>query len=395
MKLQNKAIVGFFRKIWEFNVFFWGYFSYVVKNIILIVRVIFDVFKDQVDLVKDWFVKRLFWGRGENYRFFSQASLVGIVIFLIVVASYNVPVNTPVYSYNDYVSYSGVAQNDILVFNGTVETLVPSERMDLEMRQYTVKKGDSLSSISQQFGVNTDTIKWANNLTSSNYIKEGMVLKIPPGDGLVYTVTGGDTVHTIAKKYNIPAQSVADMNYLDRNLTLTVGQEIFLPDAEMPKPVVTKPVTSTASIPKSSVPADPNAAKFLSWPVANTSGTMVSQCSSWHHIAFDIADRNSPQILAAYGGTVVFAGWGKSYGNYVQVEHPNGYHTVYAHLSSINVSSGQQVSTGSVLGVMGTTGRSTGIHLHFEVRTGSSWHDRKNPANYITIPSSVGGLNCK
>ena len=224
-----------------------------------------------------------------------------------------------------------------------------------------------------------------------------MVLKIPPGDGVVYTVVGGDTVHTIAKKFNIPSQSIADMNYLDRNLTLTVGQEIFLPDAEIPKPVVvaSKPKTSTYYSTGSNVTADPNATKFLSWPVANTSGTMVSQCSSWHHVAFDIADRNAPSILAAYSGTVVFAGWGKSYGNYVQIEHPNGYHTVYAHLSSISVSSGQQVSTGTVLGKMGTTGRSTGIHLHFEVRTGKAWGDRKNPANYITIPASVGGLNCR
>ena len=114
---------------------------------------------------------------------------------------------------------------------------------------------------------------------------------------------------------------------------------------------------------------------------------MITQCPSGWHMAIDIADSSYPPLVSAAAGTVVFAGmsdpWGYAWS--VQIDHGNGFTTFYAHMSSIGVSSGQYVGKGQVIGTMGASGLATGVHVHFELRSGSGWGSRVNPAPYMDM----------
>lgn len=233
---------------------------------------------------------------------------------------------------------------------------------------YTVKSGDTLKSISDTFGVSMDTIRWANDtITSVNSIKPGQVLHIPPVTGVVVKVTSGDTIYSIAKKYNADAQSIVDYPFNtftnDESFALAIGQSVVVPDGEMPSEKLWSPTPTYRTL-------TPNAGTVTAtgvwiWP---TQGTITQPWRPWHK-AIDIANHNGGPILAADAGTVIKASWDNTgYGNCVVVDHGNGVHTLYGHLSSFSVVIGQTVKRGDKLGMMGSTGHSTGTHLHFEMR---------------------------
>jgi murein DD-endopeptidase MepM/ murein hydrolase activator NlpD len=228
--------------------------------------------------------------------------------------------------------------------------------------KYTVKSGDTLDSIAKKFDVSINTIKWANNLKSDT-ITSGDILDVPPVSGIVHKVASGDTIYSIADKYNTSSQNIVNFPFnefadLD-TFALIPGQILFVPDGTPP--------TAKPALPQvrpQYIAGQAGSGSFI-WP---TTG-YVSQYPTWYHMALDIANPGSPPVLAADSGTVSWAGctnWG--YGCHIIVDHNNGFQTLYAHLSSINVSVGQNVAKGNQLGVMGTTGLSTGIHLHFEIR---------------------------
>jgi murein DD-endopeptidase MepM/ murein hydrolase activator NlpD len=285
--------------------------------------------------------------------------------------------------------------------NATVNTAVPKDRERRAVEEYIVKTGDTLSSIAEDWDVTVDTVKWANNL-SSDLVRPGQTLDIPPSDGVLVTVKKGDTLTGLATKYSASDQAIADFNWLDYPFTLEEGTQLFIPEGKMPTPTATIAKRSTPSsyVSNRSVPstnvgaADPNVGKFLGWPVQN--GGKISQYyKGVYHRGIDIADRTLPNIVAPASGTVIFAGCygtcpplGSTYGgsNYawsIQIDHGNGYTTWYAHLKNIYVRSGQSVSKGTVIGQMGSTGRSTGPHLHFEVRKGSAYGTQVNPLYYV------------
>jgi len=248
-------------------------------------------------------------------------------------------------------------------------TLV-SEKIRGDVVGYTVQDGDTVASIANKFGVSEDTVRWQNNV-SRDKIKIGQELEILPVTGIAHKVQKGDTVYSIAKKYDTGAQGMVDFPYNtfvnDETFQLAIGQTIIVPEGI--KPTATGYSSSTRNLITPDAGTVVASGSFV-WP---TNGK-ISQGFAWYHKGIDIANKAAPGVLAADSGTVIVAGWpdGYGYGNRVILDHGNGYRTLYAHLSSVYVSSGQTVRRGDTIGKMGSTGRSTGTHLHFEViRSGS------------------------
>ncbi|MDD4785172.1 MAG: M23 family metallopeptidase [Candidatus Shapirobacteria bacterium] len=239
-----------------------------------------------------------------------------------------------------------------------------------ETTEYRVVEGDTVSSIAQKFGVTIDTIMWENNLKSVDAIKVKQILKILPVTGVRYKVKRGETIYSIAKAHQVNAQNIIDYPFNtfsnDETFALSAGQELIIPDGIKPKEIILD-TKQYAARTVAAIPGVVGEGSFM-WP---TSG-YISQRYSWYHRAVDIANKSNPSIVASQGGTVVSAGWnGGGYGNYVVINHGNGYTTLYAHMlnNSIVVAPGQVVKQGQKLGVMGSTGRSTGTHLHFEIKS--------------------------
>ncbi len=242
-----------------------------------------------------------------------------------------------------------------------------------EITEYRVQEGDTVSSIAQKFGVSIDTIVWENNLKSIDAIKPKQILRILAETGVNHTVKRGETVYSIAKYYSVDPQNIIDYPFNtfanDETFSLTAGQTVLVPGGIKPKEVIidTKVYATRTVAPIPGVVGEGN---FM-WP---TSGT-ITQKYYWYHPAVDIANRSNPPIVASQGGSVVSAGWNAGgYGNYVVIDHGNGYKTLYAHMvtGSIVVKPGERVNQGQKIGIMGSTGRSTGTHLHFEVIKGGS-----------------------
>lgn len=243
-----------------------------------------------------------------------------------------------------------------------------SEKPRDKIISYTVQKGDTISTIAKKFGISQDTIKWQNNLTSDN-ITVGDTLDILPVTGIAHKVQSGDTVYTIAKKYSANAQAIVDYPFNDfanpQTFSLIEGQIIIVPDGVKPEEA-----PRYASIKREFVITGPAVitGEGFTWPVRGT----FNQGFSWYHQAIDIGAPIGKPVVAAQSGVVaeVFpTGWNWGYGTYVIIQGDNGYRTLYAHMSGINVTPGQKVSAGAtIVGWIGVTGRTTGPHLHFEIR---------------------------
>ena len=251
-----------------------------------------------------------------------------------------------------------------------------SDKPRSEIIEYTVASGDTLSGIAQKYGVSVDTIRWANNLEGDTALKSGQVLKIPPVTGVVHKVKKGETVYSIAKYYQTDPQGIVDYPFntfvSDETFALAVGQILIVPDGVMPKETKVYIARQT-----------PNAGTVVAsgvfvWP---TQG-VISQGFKWYHRAIDIANQIGTPVLAADSGTVIVAGWPDNvgYGNRIMIDHGNGFVTLYGHLSRFAVSVGQTVRRGDIIGYMGSTGRSTGPHLHFEIRVNGRTQD---PLSYL------------
>lgn len=234
---------------------------------------------------------------------------------------------------------------------------------------YQIQGGDTLGSIADKFGVSQNTIKWANpSVTQWKTLKIGDALTVPPVTGVVHIVKSGETIYSIAKKYNADAQSIVDFPFNtftnDETFALAVGQRLVVPDGVMPEmgpsPQAVTPLARTPDA------GSVSATGVWIWPAA---GRITQPFRPWHK-GSDIANHDGGPILAADSGTIIIAGWDSTgYGNKVMVNHGNGYVTLYGHMSRIDVVAGQRVKRGDQLGMMGSTGRSTGTHLHFEIRT--------------------------
>lgn len=263
-----------------------------------------------------------------------------------------------------------------------------------EVRQYRggeiithiVADGETISSIAERYGLKPSTIFWENNLTEKSTIKPGQELSILPVDGVRHKVARGETIYSIGKKYGLDGsqvQMIVDYPFNeflnDETFGLVVGQYLMVPEGvkaevRLPANVATTTRFGTLTPDAGTVSA---LGSFI-WPASGG----ITQSYSFFHKAIDIANRAAGPILAADAGLVTTAGWPDSsgYGNRVVLDHGNGYVTLYAHMSVVQVVEGQRVKRGDVIGQMGSTGRSTGTHLHFEIRQGGAL---LNPLSFL------------
>lgn len=250
-----------------------------------------------------------------------------------------------------------------------------------EIIKYTVQAGETISSIAVDFGLNTNTILWENNLTSRSLIRPGNSLKILPENGLMHTVAKNETISSIAKKYSISSDSIINANNLDAEDILQLSQKIFVPGGK--KIIISTPArgpsyagTAIAQSIETSPSSNYSGGKLL-WP---TVGHRITQYYSWKHKGLDIANRTGTPLYAAESGTVERSGWNNGYGYNVVINHGSGLKTLYAHSSRLLVKAGDAVSRGDIIADMGSTGWSTGPHIHFEVILNGV---KQNPLNYI------------
>jgi murein DD-endopeptidase MepM/ murein hydrolase activator NlpD len=261
-------------------------------------------------------------------------------------------------------------------------TTIP-ERLRREVITYVVERGDTVGAIAVKFGLEAETVMWANGNLAQNpdLLRPGQELVILPIDGVYHTVVQAETLEKIAAKYKAEVQSIIDCSYngLDPEApVIAPGDKLIVPGGIRPY------VARSVSAYKGPIPENAERGTgVFSWP---TSGRLTDRygfktlSGRWHN-GLDISSRAGSPVYAADSGFVTFAGWTDGgYGNLVVIDHRNGYVTRYAHLQTYYVTAGQSVAKGTQIATMGSTGNSTGSHLHFEV-----WHKgvRKNPEMYL------------
>lgn len=312
--------------------------------------------------------------RGANTSMFVHASVITLAIVVLVgggvlSSSSVVSGSYPGIAANPLEAAPSAAGEEIAVVEADITpvTLISDKPRD-KVLEYEVKEGDTISSIAQEHAVSDETILWENGLSENSKIKPGDTVKILPVSGVVHTVKQGDTVYSVAKTYRANAQAILDFpfNNIGDDFALTTGDVVMVPDGAPPAKAKPAPTQYLAKgQPQKYGIADLGSTLF-GWPASG----LMAQYYSWYHPAIDISNLGGGPIRAAAGGTVSVAGWpdNSGYGNRVLIDHGNGYTTLYAHLSAIYVSPGQRIAKGEVLGMMGSTGRSTGTHLHLEIR---------------------------
>ncbi len=224
---------------------------------------------------------------------------------------------------------------------------------------YVVREGDTLSQIAEMFNVTANTIKWGNDL-SSNTLKTGQTLVILPISGVKHTVSKGDSVASLAKKYNADAGEILAYNSLKQGESLEVGSVLIIPDGEVSQ---TSPTPTRSS-------GGTKLKEYGSYYIRPVAGGVRTQGIHGYN-AVDLASAPGTEIYASADGEVIVSrsgGWNGGYGNYVVIKHSNGTQTLYAHNSKNVVSAGEVVRQGQLIGYMGSTGKATGTHLHFEIR---------------------------
>ncbi|MEK7649067.1 MAG: peptidoglycan DD-metalloendopeptidase family protein [Patescibacteria group bacterium] len=280
----------------------------------------------------------------------------------------------------------GIALNSGALIKPTLPSSQEGAQSINALRTYTIQPGDTASSIAARFNLSLNSILWANNLNATSRLTVGQKLTILPVDGVLHRVKRGDTIGRIATLYNADMDQVLAFNNLPPNGAISVDDALIIPNGIM-KTVLPSGRRNTTLIGRlqnilkpPSVKAIPErigrVLRFL-WP---TSASRITQYFSWRHSGVDIAGPPSNKIYAAAQGVVIISGWQSGYGRTVLIDHGNGYRTRYGHASKLFVSAGERVERGDVIAMVGSTGRSTGPHLHFEIlRNGS----RVNPLIHI------------
>lgn len=267
-----------------------------------------------------------------------------------------------------FLSYSGNAVFQPYIPN-TENSIAPRQRIE----EYIVDEGDTLAGISAKFQLQLQTVLLTNNLTARSVIRPGQKLTILPVDGLTHTVKKGETVSTIATKYRVTSSVILSFNNLADGRRLTVGEVLIVPGGKPIPQAPARPSQSNVAVPN--VPAIDSGTRLL-WPAINHG---INQYFTWRHNGIDIKGKTGQPIYAAESGTVLESRWGGGYGNMLLIKHDNGIVTRYGHASKLVAVAGQRVARGEIIGLIGSTGRSTGPHIHFEVIVGGK---RVNPLSY-------------
>lgn len=230
---------------------------------------------------------------------------------------------------------------------------------------YVVRKGDTLGEIARMYGVSTNTIRWANDISGG--LREGQSLLILPVSGVRHVAKKGDTLASVAKMHNADLQEVATFNDLPLDAKLAAGDVVIVPNGEVTVPEVSTKTRVAKGNPLRGASGLPAYGGYYADPLPGH--TKTQGLHGWNGV--DLATYYGAPVLAAANGVVIVAresGWNGGYGSYVVIAHENGTQTLYGHLSSLAVQSGETVTQGQHIGNEGNSGRSTGPHLHFEVR---------------------------
>ncbi|MGF7183960.1 murein DD-endopeptidase MepM/ murein hydrolase activator NlpD [Desulfitispora alkaliphila] len=230
---------------------------------------------------------------------------------------------------------------------------------------YVVKRGDTLNEIARRYQISVQQIQDANGIANPNLIKAGQVLSIPAVGAAsnhiaaVHVVKQGDTLWEIARDHGIGVDQLAQYNAIENPNRLRIGQDIVIP-GRSEKPSATRTTQAVVASRQGSV-------TFL-WPVQGVITSTFGRRWGDFHYGLDIAADTGTPVKAARGGTVLYSGWRGTYGKTVIIEHNSTYRTLYAHNSQLLVKEGEVVRPGQVIAKVGSTGRSTGPHIHFEVQ---------------------------
>ncbi|MFQ5399867.1 MAG: peptidoglycan DD-metalloendopeptidase family protein [Anaerolineae bacterium] len=261
-----------------------------------------------------------------------------------------------------------------------------------KFKTYVVERGDTPVKIADKFGISPETLLGGNPWLSqeSNRLQAGSELVILPMDGVLHEVRPGETLEEIAAQYDVPVEDMIayEPNNLEFPYRLQPGTKLLVPGAEIAVFYWTAPKTVASSggsgRPKPITNFGVVGTGVFSWPVG---GHCITQYYWYGHPAIDLALPEGTAVRAADTGTVTYASWAAGtyydYGNLIVINHGNGYETLYAHLSNIGVYPGQVVEKGQWIGATGDTGRSSGPHLHFEVRFNDIRYD---PLSYLSGP---------
>ncbi|HLF28697.1 MAG TPA: M23 family metallopeptidase [Anaerolineae bacterium] len=232
---------------------------------------------------------------------------------------------------------------------------------------YHVQSGDTVQGIAAAFGLKPETLMWANPEIEDlpDLLRIGQEVVILPIDGVYHEVKAGDTLASIVAKYSVDIEAITgaanEWNGLQPpDFTISAGMKLIV--AGGAKPYVPKVVTAY----NGPIPSGARGTGRFQWPVIGS----ITQDYWYGHRALDIAAPTGAGVYVADGGFVTFVGWTDiGYGNLIRIDHGNGFATWYAHLNGFNVVLGQAVRRGDLIGYVGSTGRSSGPHLHFEIRT--------------------------
>ena len=274
-------------------------------------------------------------------------------------------------------------------------TIIPS-RPRQDVIKYTVLEGDTIFGIAEKFGLKPETILWGNYYVlydDPHSLRPGQELNILPVDGTYHEWQLGEGLNGVARGYNVSPEDI--INYLGNNLELATVGDFASPNIQpgtwlvvpggrrefisWSAPLgITRENPATARVMGSGAcdPVTGGAVGFgtFVWPANKHYLSGFDYSPSTNHWGLDVAGNEGEGVYATDAGVIVYAGWNDyGYGNMVMIDHGNGFQSLYAHMSAFNVGCGQSVGQGDVIGAVGTTGRSSGPHLHFEIRAISSW----------------------
>ena len=252
----------------------------------------------------------------------------------------------------------------------------------VEVVDYKVRSGDTVSTIARKFGITVSTILWENNLNAYSIIRPGDTLSILPESGISYKIARGDTISRISQLFDIDSDEIMKANGITDANKIRVGQKVLVPGASTQYVANSNSNSRYSGIQALKDIVKPASAKVrpgvkMQWPAVCR---RLTQYYSWRHNGLDVACPLGTSLYAADSGVVEVSGWGRGYGNQVLINHGGGKKTRYAHASKLYVKKGERVTKGETIAAMGSTGWSTGSHIHFEVIINGV---KYNPLNYI------------
>ena len=331
--------------------------------------------------------------------FYAQASRTGETVNALQTGP-----TAPVGQMADVLSQSEISFGGIPRL-AQVHTTIPS-RPRQEVIKYTVVEGDTVFGIAEKFGLKPETILWANYyilLDDPHALQPGQELNILPVNGTYHQWQEGEGLNGIATYYGVKPEDIIDYpaNNLDpatigdlAHPNIAVGTWLVIPGGHREFISWSAPLGVTRQNPASARVLGPGACDAVSggavgygtfiWPANKHYLSGFDYTPNANHWGIDIAGNEGEAVYATDAGVIVYAGWNNyGYGNMIMVDHGNNFQSLYGHLSAINVSCGQSVGQGDVIGAIGTTGHSSGPHLHFEIRSLSSF---VNPWDVLPPP---------